>query len=384
MKKLLIFILSIVLVGCVDTNIIEVKHSDDFTSELIAEIELYSQDSVYNANRCDVNKICINEYYQNKIDKTYELDLTTNEITEIDHEYNNEEEVTKVFTHLLYDNEFKIYYENIFENHSIYKKYYYEKDGIKTKLIDYTINMKEHSENHLYSDYLFTENDFYFLLPKDNYIVTYQVKDALLEEVDKMLIQDGEYTLSNVSIEENGFSYRYESKDAIRFVLGDEEFVLLKNDHGKELIEYYIVGLTPKQLTYREEGNITLHLEDEMYELGYNAKYQIRDDYILSTSWKEDFTEKETILIDRNKNKTYLLSESFDIQESYFSNQNLYLTKNLNNKETPYSILMVDDFDVTVIDLPFTIDFESVYFYEDTIIFKYQGNDIVQFYKVKF
>ena len=174
MKKLLIFIFSIVLVGCVDTNVIEVKHSDDFTSELIAEIELYSQDSVYSANRCDVSKICINEYYQNEIDKTYELDLTNNVITEIDQEYNNEEVVSEVFTHLLYDNEFKIYYENIFENHYMNKKYYYEKDGIKTKLIDYTINMKEHSENHLYSDYLFTENDFYFLLPKDNYIVTYQ------------------------------------------------------------------------------------------------------------------------------------------------------------------------------------------------------------------
>ena len=384
MKKLLIFILSIVLVGCVDANVIEVKHSDDFTSELIAEIELDNQDSVYSVNRCDLKKICINEYYQNKIDKTYELDLTTNEITEIDHEYNSEEVVTKVFTNLLYDNEFKIYSENVHEDHYIYKKYYYEKDGIKTKLIDYTINMKEPSGNYLYSDYLFTDNDFYFLLPKDSYLVIYQVKDALLEEVDKILIQDGEYTLSNVSIEENGLSYKYESENAFRFVLGDEEFVLLKNDNGKELIEYYIDGLTPKQLTYRENGNITLHLEDKVYKLGYNAKYQIRDDYILSTSWKEDFTEKETILIDRNKNKTYLLSESFDVQETYLYNRNLYLTKNLNNKETPYSILMIDNLDITAIDLPFTIDFESVYFYEDTIIFKYQENGIVQFYKVKF
>lgn len=383
MKKLLIFILSIVLVGCVDTNVIEVKHSDDFTSELIAEIELDNQDSGYSVNRCDLNKICINEYYQNKIDKTYELDLIKNDITEIDHEYNNEEEVTKVFTNLLYDNGFKIYYENMFEDHSIYKKYYYEKDGIKTKLIDNKINMRE-SSDYLFSDYLYTEDAFYFLIPEDNNLVIYQVKDGLLEEVDKILIQDGEYTLSNVSIEENSFLYKYESDNAFRFVLGDEELVLLKNDNGKELTEYYIVGLTPKQLTYREKGNITLHLEDKVYELGYNAKYQIRDNYILSTSWKEDFTEKETILIDRNKNKTYLLSESFDVQETYLYNRNLYLTKNLNNKETPYSILMIDDFNVTAIDLPFTIDFESVYFHEDAMIFKYQENDIVQFYKVKF
>ena len=61
---------------------------------------------------------------------------------------------------------------------------------------------------------------------------------------------DGEYTLSNVSIEENSFLYKYESDNAFRFVLGDEELVLLKNDNGKELTEYYIVGLTPKQLTY--------------------------------------------------------------------------------------------------------------------------------------
>lgn len=383
MRKLMLFILLLFLMGCVDTNVIEVKHSDDFTSELIAEIELYNQDSGYRVNGCDLNKICINEYYQNKIDKTYELDLTTNEITEINHEYNNEEVVTEVFTHLLYDNGFKIYYENMFEDHYIYKKYYYEKDGIKTKLIDNKINMRE-SSDYLFSDYLYTEDAFYFLIPEDNNLVIYQVKDGLLEEVDKILIQDGEYTLSNVSIEENSFLYKYESDNAFCFVLGDEELVLLKNDNGKELTEYYIVGLTPKQLTYREKGNITLHLEDKVFELGYNAKYQIRDDYILSTSWKEDFTEKETILIDRNKNKTYLLSESFDVEESYFYNRNLYLTKNLKNKETPYSILMIDDFNVTAIDLPFTIDFESVYFHENTMVFKYQENDIVQFYKVKF
>lgn len=384
MKKMMLFILLLFLIGCVDTNVIEVKHSDDFTSELIAEIELYSQDSVYNANRCDLNKICINEYYQNKIDKTYELDLTTNEITEINHEYNSEEIVSEVYTHLLYDNEFKIYYENVYEDHYIYKKYYYEKDGIKTKLIENAINMREPSENYSYSDYLYTENDFYFLLPQDNYLVTYQVKDGLLVEVDKMLIQDGEYTLSNVFIEENGFSYKYESENAIRYILGNEELVLLKNDNGKELTEYYIEGLTPKQLTYREDGNVILHLEDKVYELGYNAKYKIREYYILSTAWKEDFTEKEMILIDRNKDKTYLLSESFDIQESYFSNQNLYLTKNLNNKETPYSILIVEDLNITAIDLPFTIDFESIYFQDDTMIFKYQENGIVKFYKVKF
>ena len=89
---------------------------------------------------------------------------------------------------------------------------------------------------------------------------------------------------------------------------------------------------------------------------------------------------KQLLNIILGKDQTYRA----DVQESYFYNQNLYLTKNLNNKETPYSILMLDDFDVTVIDLPFTIDFESIYFQDDTMIFKYQENGIVQFYKVKF
>lgn len=381
MKKLLLFILSVLLSGCLESNVIEVKHSDDFTSELIGEIELYSSKSEYSVNLCDNNNLCIYEYYMDKVDKNYQIDLNTNEIIEID-EKTIDENIESLKTYM-FDNGFKIYRERTHVDHIYTTTYYYEKDGIKTKLIERVNDLSNDSYNSLKVTYDTNGKDFFFFIEKNDYMSINQVIDGKLEEIDQIPLIDQGIQLLYINPIEEGLCYHYENDEMIRNVLNGEELILKKIDGDKKLISWSINGIVPEQLVYEEKGIITLHINNEVYELGINSDYLIRDDYILYTAWREDFSGKDTFYLDRNENKRYILSEYLDFTSHLFSG-NVHLSY-LPNDKTPYKIVFVDHKDITAISLPFPADFEYHYLYDEhTIVFIGKEGNVLQFYKVKF
>lgn len=385
MKKILFGIICFLLFGCVDKNVLEIKPiQDGFTSELLAEIQLYNKDSEHYTYLKNINKLCVNELYTDEVDKTYEIDLETKEIIEVSNISDNAEDY-KEKDPIIFNQDFKIYIEFINFGTGYTRIYYQEIEGIKTKLIEHTTNSSDNNRSTFdfstYSDGV----NFYFLVKENDYLSIKKVIKGGLDEIDQILIHDKGYELENVDVISDVIHLRYRNEDSIRFLCGDEEYVLKMNDNGKKLIEYQMNGIQPQLLVYQKDGMTELHLKDEVYDLGYNAEYEIREEYILSTAWKDGFTEKETIYIDRKTQKRYLLSETVNLVNTSSIAQNVYLSRDLNNKESPYKILRINKMDITSIELPFTIDFELRYSLgEHTMIFEYQNDKILQYYLVKF
>lgn len=385
MKKLLLLLCLLLLTAC-NEKVIEVKHSNDFTSELIAQINLMDVNSNISYNFCDANTLCIHEYY---LDDTpdYQINLNTNEVVKIDNEYNDEEDDNQVsfqFENVVFDNGYKIIIESIHEENVTTRNFYYEKDGIKTLLIQLTRDLSNYYETGFDFDYHSDGENFYIIIKENDEAVIYQVSNAMLKEIDRYPIHKDGYELTNIYMSSEGICFDYSNDETLRYVMNGEELVIPRNENGKELIEFEIDGLTPKRLVYKEDGFITLHLEDEVYELGYNAKYEFREQYILSSAWKEDFSGKETYYIDRNTKKTYLLSDFFELSNSFYYDRNVYLSNDLNG-EIPYTIVKVDGLNITTYELPFSKDFQMIGLVgKGNMYFGYQNQDILEIYQVKF
>lgn len=384
MKKVFLLIMALFLSGCVETNVIEVKESFDYTSELIGEIELYDSNSDYSIIFEGKNLLYVNEFYMDNPVRYYQFDLTTNEISEIN-EIENDEiiEGTETLRNYLFIGEFNIFKIANQKDHIYTKTYYYEKDGEVTKLIEEVIDLSDKTYEPYKLTYDSDGKNVYFYVEKNDYMSINQVIDGQLEEIDQVPLIDQGIELLYIEALDEGVCYHYENDEMIRRIINDEELIVKKKEGNKKLISWEIEGLNPKKLVYEEDNIVTLQLENEVYKLGFNSSFEIQDDYILYTNWKDDFSEKETFYIDREENKTYLLSEYFDLTYSYLDN--IYVSYLPNDQENPYKIINVNHKDISMISLPFTSDFSfNCIVDEHVFIFSYKEGNVLQFYKVTF
>lgn len=420
MKKLIVLLISFLLVGCVDTKVIEVKHTDNgYTSELLGIIEKNKNDYVYvstvGKDNFQITRHNFDETYQQ-----YKIDFDKKNIEEIEYIQNEENTLALIYE----NNDYKILvdHEQYFDSEIdkvIYSKiYYYQKDeqtNVLYKVTSTSVDLDSNTRtiNHPTKDEL-----LFFIEDYDKEILSInEISEGKLNEIDSLplYVEDYEYIYSYVF--ENEYVHHYESDDKIRLLINEEElffdkniedgYTLFKFDYGNEvslkyeneesilliegeneevinknvegytLIEHYFYD--NPILIYEKDNYKRIVIDGNTYDLGYNPTYHIEDDFILSTYKEEDY---QSIYIDRKTGEVYLLSEyinMIDFSEGFGN----YFIKNYHNTENPYSILKINNNDFTIIDLPFSWQFDRVTCLdENRIVYTLETAEEVSYYLV--
>ena len=377
MKKILLIIFMIFLFSCEKENIIEVKHTNTgYTSEVLATIKLQDKDNVINGISYLEGKLNLVEYdKKTNMNIEYSIDLETKEITQTQTKPKEiKYDDSKIMIHET--NNYKIY--SIKEDYGMIYKYYYEKDYESNLIFEYDY----YDETKYRVEWFILDDNVYFFIPKDEYLSLNEMNGYNLKEIEKIPYNDNGYELVEYVNDSNGYRLVYKNNTQLKVIDGsDIQYYDLYIDDYE--LNYYSLAKENKFI-YSYNGNIKINLDGQIYDLGFNPLYVIKEEYILNNTWKEGQKEKQTIYIDRNTNEEYLFSEYIDFYEySFYYEDKYYLVKN-NDENQTYSIMKLDNKSATLIDLPFPSTFSYVMSWENSVLFYEINEDEIIFYIVKF
>lgn len=378
MKRILLILFLLVLCSCEKDKIIEVTHtSAGYTSELLATIQLKNESNWLSS----FSYVDGNYYFLevDALDGTFTqilLDGTTKQITYGDiNEVNDDNIETKKYE--IYENEnYKIF--EIYDYETDTSSFYYEKDN-KSHLI-YECKTDSSIVN---SRYFYDEINFYFLIPKNDYVSLNEVENGQLYEIEKYSYQDNEYQLEKLFFNDE-LCFVYESNTKLKYIKGTETKIYDKNYNDYELT-YYNFNNGNEELWYAKDSYEILMLNDEIYDLGKNPEYIINEHIILNKIWKDDLSGRELQLFDRKTQDKYIFSEYLNISDyAFYAYENLYLVENVLEENEGYSILIMNDLNANVLDLPFSKSFKPILYFDDAVLFMHQNKDEVNLYLVNF
>lgn len=398
MKKLLIFILSIVLVGCVDMNVIEVKHTDQgYTSQIIGTITKDDPEDFVYISTIDMDSFEITKHKADDTYQRYEVDVENQTVHEIEYKANNNNGINAIF----WTDEYTISKANsqeIVNNQVIYTyTYYYEEDDNRTFLYEIKSPHVD-SFSNVRIKYDYESKKGFFFIEENETLAIYEIKDKKLYKVKSMDLNYKGFTYSYSPYLNNEYAHLYENDKQLLLITNNQEIYYDKEIEDGYQLDYYnfdneirleyenetsllIIENDNRQvinkikgdyeleehyenngfiLLFDKDGYKKLLIDNKEYDLGYQPTYRIYEDYILSTSKEYKENKAHTIYIDRNENKGYLLSEPIELYDSYES-FNCYLLKSYKNLDAPHSILKMKNHEFTMVDLPFTNDFEAVH-----------------------
>lgn len=420
MKRLFLLIL-IILVGCVDKNIIQVNRTQDgFRSELIVKIDREDASDM-DFYFCEYDAMCVTRWYEkNNSSNTKKIDLKTKKVEDYEENpfqpeesiwYENEDyriiykrdkrmnnEMTQTITYQQYyyeeNGKRTLLYEGVSANsdqrysnvnatmHPIYKEYVFmikEENKISIKKIDERKLIEIDTIPLLYKqaelfDYYYTSNGYIYRYDLDDEIYLIQ---QVKENIYKKKLEDGSI-LVDAYVESNDIVLNYESEEMIRFIFlnNDKEIAIPKKIDDYRLKEYRY----GEQNIYTYEGKkgIRIVIDDETYDLGNASEYHLSSDSILFTRRNVELNEYQTFLIDLASNQQYALSETIDMSEiSYIDNY--YIVRGYGNDEL-YSILKFDGLSCRVIELPFTWEFMPYTTFDNKIIFVQETQEFISIY----
>lgn len=410
MKKSILFILTILLTGCMNQNIIEVNHSDsEYTIDLIGLIPGKENDYIYlSKDNEDVYAYRLNE---DSTRDQFIIDFDTKTLKEVEYEENDEPMV-------YYENQdYSILYETEFErlensNSSIFvRRYFYEKEGNRTLLFESKEKSEEpfslvRTETHpITNKFMFFVKDY-----ERNVLSISEIEDVKLKEIKTIDLNYKNYEYQYSQYYDNDYAHVFENNNSVLFLTNQEEMIidkrieneyelvdyeiqfeiylkyenessiLIKNGNEERIIQKNIDGYNLMEdissddtLFYEKDGYQKIVIDGYTYDLGYRPNYKIRKDYILSSYRNDETKEKQSIYIDRNESKVYTLSEYIDLTDIYDS-YHLTLIRNYANIDTPHSVLDIQDSHITLYDLPFSnhfawqcgVDENSIIYTQDT------------------
>ena len=415
MKRFLLVFLMLCLFGCENEKIIEVNYTDTgYTSELIGTIDL-SEGYTTHAD-CESDKYCIRHISNNGVEKIYEIDFLNKQISEIE----NKEIKDEYIWHQ--SDDFTIYYKREYINMNevtLKTTYYYEKNNQRSILYEDLNVVGNDDELKLKTFTDSVTGEYCFGIRKDNIISINAVRDGKLVEIDQIEINKDGYVLKNYYTSENGYNFKYENDDEIRFITNDEE-TIIKKDIEDDLklinfnsLNYYVYEnekivkcfyqgeekVVDKNVdsyelinynfysdvyVYEKDDTYRLVIDENTYDLGKNATYIIKDDYVLSTyTSNEKELGKESIVIDRKTNEIYKLSKYIDLREYSNFKDNYILDSYVYSLDYPYSILKVEDLNFTLIQLPFDYSASVIEIIDEKTIAISCGEDgVISYYLV--
>lgn len=393
MKKFIILGLAFLLFGCVESSVLEVKHQDSgYTSELVGTISkdeaidivvmssdvdnflahCYNKDGTVQQFQIDFDNKTINEVeYSNNMNTAVMYENDEYKITvEYSQEYDSKiEKVIYIATYTYITNEktsvlYQVKGKSTFPDENVRLKKLPDEEKVLFFIEDYQRNVLSICEvidgklkeinavdleykGHQYSYSEYYNKQYVHLFDSEDSILILMDENELLYEKE---IED-HYTLSYYNIWDQ-IVLEYENEDSIMILRDDNKKVIPKNIDDYDYYGEY----TEDVYLYEKHGYKLLLMDDYTYELGYLPKYYIKDDYVLCTFMNKEIKDYQSIFIDRKNNKTYTLTEAIDLSECYECYDS-YLIKD-GNRDNPFSIISIDNHEITSIDLPFSSDFQ--------------------------
>lgn len=375
MKKMISLLLILFLYAC-DNNTISIQHTDSgYTKHLAYTIDLNNKYIITNASLNDgVIHVDVqtNDY---EYVKSYYIDSSTfEEIEDYDPTpfyYNETFEIPTLETKT-----YSIISEYTQTKNDYIINVYYKDNNQNIKLFEFneSATLKSGYPVHGYFDQ--TLNKGYLYVCNEDYFSIYEINNGELNEINTIPYIDGDYTFKEIIEGTNIFIF--ENDNQIKWIQDEEIFYIEKNIDAYELMSLdYVDG---KVLVYNKNDEIRLVIDNETFDLGYQADYVIKDDVVLSTRWIKESNTKESKLIDRETKKEYIFEEYFILDDNHQILKDKFLLKNYSDNHNFYSILSIENMEANAIDCNIPDTYEFIGSDENYIAFMNRNLEKAEFY----